>query len=134
MPLTLFDILTHDGKSFAEAQQELVLSISRHLERLLNARRGTLVHLPDYGMPDLAQIYENLPYSIDDLVAETRCSIEKYEPRLRGIRVDCNNRPDSCNRLQLEISAEVLGGERVHFQTRFENGGATRVQMRRTVA
>lgn len=132
MSYALFDVLTREGIETAEPRQARVQSIRAHLERLLNAWRGTLVHLPDYGMPDMAEIYENLPYSIDHLVAEVRRSIEKYEPRLLRIRVSHLGRADARNRLQLEISAEIFGGGTVCFQTRFESGGATRVQARRT--
>jgi len=98
-----------------------------HLERLLNARRGTLVHLPDYGMPDLADVYESLPYSVDGLVAAVKSCIETYEPRLRRVQVRHLRRSGSSIRLQLEISAEVIGGGMVHYQTCFESGGAIQV-------
>ncbi len=40
-----------------------VLSVQQNVRRILNTRAGALKHLPDYGLPDLTNIYKALPAS-----------------------------------------------------------------------
>jgi type VI secretion system protein len=40
-----------------------ILSVQQNIRRILNARAGALKHLPDYGLPDLTNIYKALPAS-----------------------------------------------------------------------
>jgi type VI secretion system protein len=106
----------------------LRLSIVDHLTRLLNSRRGALAHLPEHGLPDIAQVYQGLPYSVDELVESIRRTIARFEPRLN--RVDVRYEPvDKGNCvLQLEIDAYLGDGERVYFDTYFMSGGYAEVR------
>jgi len=112
-------------------EQDLSTSIQDHLTRLLNARQGSLVHMPDYGLPDIAQLYQSLPYSLDDLAAAIKQSILKYEPRLTNVQVSHRpvNKGDSI--IHIDINARLVNGQEVQFETRFLSGGYARVQARR---
>jgi type VI secretion system protein len=35
-------------------RDQLILSVMDNMQRIINCRAGTLAHLPDYGLPDLA--------------------------------------------------------------------------------
>lgn len=104
-----------------------VLSIQDHLTLLLNARRESLPHMPEYGMPDLTDIYSNLPYSLDQLVAEvTRC-IEKYEPRLRNVRVSVEPLDGTSCVIHLRIEGLTVVGRTVRLRTWFYSEGRAEV-------
>src|SRR5512135_1060951 len=93
MDAGLVDVLNGqflNGLSIHEVDrpQLRVLSILDNLNRLFNTRRGAIDHLPDYGLPDITQVYRDLPYSVDGLRAAIKDVVEKYEPRLRRVRVE----------------------------------------------
>ncbi|WP_305042636.1 type VI secretion system baseplate subunit TssE [Geoalkalibacter sp.] len=129
MPPALFDILT---ASAAGSRNDLAGSVRDHLLRLFNARRGSLVHLPDYGLPDIGAIYENLPYSVADLAQQVRQLIETFEPRLSAVRVRQLGAVGEDRRIHLEIAARLASLGEVRFQTVFESAGIAQVQGRGT--
>lgn len=131
MTLALFDILTGSppaqGVNSARATLD---SVQQHLHRLFNARRGSLVHLPDYGLPDLGAIYENLPYSVVDLAQQVQHLIESFEPRLSAVQVRQLGTVGDDRRIRLEISARLDRLGEVGFQTVFESAGLAQVRGR----
>lgn len=118
----LFEILTghyHNGRPVAAAMSmdDLLVSIQDHLNRLLNARQGSLRHLPDYGLPDITCLYSGLPYSTSELTgAITRC-IETYEPRLTDVIVIARPLAPGEGRLQLDITARLTDGSTARFKS-----------------
>ncbi len=103
-------------------------SIADHLWRMYNTRQGSIPQLPDYGLPDITEIYRKLPASLKDLEQTILNLTNKYEPRLERVRI----RPMSTTplefKLSFELSATVKGGERISFQTNFTSTGETQVQ------
>lgn len=67
--------------------RRMIDSILAHLERMLNTRRGSVPIAPDFGIPDFTDFRTAYPDSQRDLEREIRQTIQKYEPRLRAIRV-----------------------------------------------
>lgn len=67
--------------------KRLIDSIVRHLERILNTRRGSVGIAHDYGIPDLTDFRSGFPDSVRDLEMTIRDTIEKFEPRLKSVRV-----------------------------------------------
>jgi len=63
------------------------LSIQDNIQRILNSRRGSLAHLPDYGLGDLSRIYRHLPASAHTLKREIETTLLRYEPRLKAIDI-----------------------------------------------
>jgi type VI secretion system protein len=117
----LLDILT------GEYKDSEFCSIRAHLSRLLNARQGSLTHLPDYGLPDVAAIYQGLPYSIDDLISAIKTCIEKYEPRLHNVQIkpESNSAKDCV--LHLNISGITSDNNPLQFATYFMTGGSAEI-------
>jgi type VI secretion system protein len=114
-----------------DESQHKLLSIIDNLTRLFNTRRGSLAHLPDYGLPDVSQVYRELPYSIDGLRAAIKDVIEKYEPRLRRVRVEKQEKDKDGEydmRVSFIVSAELLKGQRVQFQTTFASNDLAEVR------
>lgn len=63
-------------------------SIRDHLVLLLNTRRGAIAHLPDYGLPDMSEIYKGYPDSLYLLGAEIKRTIDRFEQRLLKVRIE----------------------------------------------
>ncbi|KPJ68042.1 MAG: hypothetical protein AMJ43_01105 [Coxiella sp. DG_40] len=121
MPYALLDILS------GEYKEPEFCSIRAHLTRLLNSRRGSLTHLPDYGLPDVTEIYQGLPYSIDALINAIKNTIEKYEPRLHNVLIKPLQQSDKDCVLRLEITATTNTDDQLQFNTYFMTGGAAEV-------
>ena len=97
-----------------------LLSVIDNLNRLFNHRQDTLTHLRDYGLPDLSQTYRDNAETTEFIRKAIREAVETYEPRLRRVRVQ-RKPPDEHNEgwLIFLLSAEIVGGGRVQFETRF---------------
>jgi type VI secretion system protein len=138
MAHAVIDILTKqyaDGKAVsmtANLHDALLKSVHSHLERLLNSRQGDLSHLPDYGLPDMGEIYQDLPGSAPVLTAAIKACIEKYEPRLKNVVVvpQINNSPKSV--LDLLISGHIVGQQTVHYVSVFQGDGHAVIEMKRS--
>jgi type VI secretion system protein len=106
-----------------------IQSIQDHLSRLLNARRGALSHLPDYGLPDLTAAYGNLAYTIKELQSDIQKCIAKYEPRISDVEVIQLPEDRVKGVILLEIRATLLSGLKTRFETHLKSEGyATVIQ------
>jgi type VI secretion system protein len=110
-----------NGLSLGETDegQHRVFSILDNLNRLFNTRCRSIAHLPDYGLPDITQVYRDLPYSVEGLRQAIKDAVKKYEPRLRRVRVDHQKGDPYAMRITFILSAELLKGQKVQFQTTF---------------
>ncbi len=125
MGVGLFDALSATvplsaSASFENKSEARLQSVVANLTHLLNTRRGTLPHLPDYGLPDLGTIYRNMPDSLEELRTSIQTTVEAYEPRLRRVRARPQLSESDSMRLMLVLTAE-LDGERVRFTTAFSS-------------
>lgn len=102
-------------------------SILSNLDRLMNTRRGALSHLPDYGLPDLSDVYRDMPGSITELQQTIAASVEAYEPRLRRVRVEHQATDRYAMQLVFLLTAETIDGERLRFKTTFSSDDEARV-------
>ena len=113
-------------RNLAEAVQE-------NLILLLNTRRGAIGHLPDYGMPDLADYYKSFPDSLDDLGLAIQDTVIRYEPRLSGVRVKLEKTAHSVFQAVYTIQGTIFDMRgrpvEVKFQTVVSGSGETRVQL-----
>jgi len=110
----------HAGKPASGTVQ----AVRDHLSLLLNTRQGTVGHLPDYGVPDLSEVYSSLPGSLEMLRRGIKTTIDKYEPRLRRVTVRLQETDLPVSHATFLITGEVTE----------EEGNATKVCFRTTVA
>ncbi|HEY4291969.1 type VI secretion system baseplate subunit TssE [Luteibacter sp.] len=68
--------------------ERTVISIMENITRVLNARAGSIKHIPDYGLPELGAIYRGMPQSTHLLRNEIDHVIRTYEPRVTAIEVE----------------------------------------------
>ena len=120
----LFESLTgefYDGTAISSVpeNQRQMLSISDHLTRLFNTRSGSVTHLADYGLPDISELYSKMPDGMNEFRAAIRRTVDKYEPRLKNIRVAPQNSDNKNSQLVFILSAELKTGGQVRFQTTF---------------
>ena len=111
--------------------QQRLASIVDNLTRLFNTRRESSAHLPAYGLPDISQVYRDLPYSIDGLRAAIKDVVERYEPRLRRVRVEKLEKDKDEEydmRVSFIVTGEILKGQRVQFQTIFTSNDLAEVR------
>ena len=114
-----------DGTSVSDApaKDRRITSVMDHLNRLFNTRRGTIPHLPDYGLPDISEIYRKMPGGIEELQSAIKKTVEKYEPRLTRIKVLKQENAASDLSLEYILSGEMIGGGTVRFKTKFSGTG-----------
>jgi type VI secretion system protein len=74
-----------------EDPRRIVDSVIRHLQRILNTKQGNVPIAEDYGTPDFTDFFLTLPKTETNPKKEIekaiRLAIQKYEPRLQGVRV-----------------------------------------------
>lgn len=126
MEASLYDVLRGtfaDGRRLESLSPSVWRdrSILSNLERLMNTRQGAIAHLPAFGVPDLSDVYRDMPGSISELQQAIEVAIETYEPRLRRVRVEHQNTDQYAMQLVFLVTAESLDGERVRFKTTFSS-------------
>ena len=99
-----------------EGEQQLH-SVLGNLRRLFNARRGSLVHVPEYGLPDLSDVSPSSPEKIESLRVAIREAVERFEPRLQKVRVTREGGRADSSHLVFLLSAQMGPDARVRFQT-----------------
>lgn len=133
MKASVFDVLNGgfaNGRPVRSVPEDrhLLWSVVSNLNRLFNTRRGSVRHLPDYGLPDMLTVYRDAPRSADELRRAIKESIKTYEPRLHRVRVKHRDTEEYTMRLVFIVSAELINGERVQFETTFESQKSTEVE------
>lgn len=103
---------------------QLKNSISSHLAHLLNTKQGTLAHMPDFGLPDLTEVYKRIPSSIAQFKQAIIKTIEKYEPRLKQVQIiDTYIHDNEYSVLKFYIAGQLATGENISFNSNFLNEG-----------
>lgn len=70
------------------SEDPLYKSVIKHIEVLLTARQGCLVHMPDYGVVELPLLDSTTIYESLRLAAKIKSYIIKYEPRIGELEVN----------------------------------------------
>lgn len=112
----------------AAPAERRVRSVVSHLGYLFNTRRGSLQHLPDYGLPDVAEVYRDMPDSVEPLRTAIREVVERYEPRLKRVRVEQADTDLHAMRLVFIVSGQTVGGDRVRLETTFSSSDPAEIQ------
>jgi type VI secretion system protein len=116
------DPVTDAGGDAARLQ-----SVMDHLTRLFNTRRGSIPHDPEYGLPDIGEVYQHMPNS---LLGFRRILVDvarRYEPRIDS--VDCRVEQVSTEefRLQAVLTARLVQGRSVRVRAVFSSAGRAEV-------
>jgi len=107
-----------------------VKSIKDHLETLLSTRRGSVAHLPDYGLPDSSQISMIDRIAIAKFGRDIEDAVKKYEPRLIHVRVRPMEQESGSIadfKLGFLLEARVIN-EEARLHVFFSTGGAAEIE------
>ena len=107
-----------------------VQSIKEHLALLLNTRRGSITHLPDYGLPESTQVSMQDRTSVSSFGKALEETVRKYEPRLTRVRVRSMERDSSSAedfRLGFLLEAKVIGRD-ARFHAFFSATGSADIE------
>lgn len=99
-------------------ENQIILSVLDNMQRILNARAGTLAHLPDYGLPDMAKILQGMPGTAHQLMGMLSVVLLKYEPRLKSVEVVILEQTQP-GELRYAIDAELKEVGLVRYGTEF---------------
>ena len=130
MHLGLLDILQADHFRQQSDRDNKLYSVQQHLLRLFNARQGSLCHLPDYGLPDVNQLFQDLPKSARNLSEQVAHLIQRYEPRLINVKIIEHKERDKDYIVAFDIQATLVPAYPVLYSTYFLSGGCTEVLQR----
>ena len=95
-----------DFKELSE-EQKLRSSVIENLRMVLSTRQGSVQHLPDFGMPDILQLYFDSDNSIEPIKKELRNVILKYEPRISELQVQKTDFDQESMKITLKVIASI---------------------------
>lgn len=112
----------------AEDLEILMESVRQHLVKLLNARHGMSEAVPDYGLPTLTDLPPGLGNREVIIENAIRTAVEKFEPRLRRVRVTGVHDEEQGPRQTLVFRVDALligksGEHRVWYETAVSGDG-----------
>ena len=103
-------------------------SVVEHIQRLLETRKGMLVHMPDFGMPDIGDLFRRLPGSAVEIQTEMESLIRKYEPRMEHVKVHFQEFDPAKARVRFRITGSLKGAGSVLFESSFFPNGRGEVR------
>ena len=135
---TIFESFRMIGKNAempeSSINTSLINSILEHLSNILNTRHGSAQIADTYGMPDLTNFPgDNLGNSVNELERLMTRTIEKYEPRLKNVKVSYNPDTNSNLTLKFGLYAEIVtdydeNQQPVFFETVITSDGVVRIE------
>lgn len=119
-----------DGSSIDDfpPEEQTFFSVRDNIERILNSRRKSLAHLPDFGLDDLSEIYGHLPSSTHKLRNAIESTLLKYEPRLKAVEIVVHT-PEPGIMVSFTMKCHLHKEGLVRFDTVFTPDGKTRLKM-----
>jgi len=109
-----------------DAATQTFLSVRDNIQRILSSRRNSLLHLPDYGLDDLSEIYSDLPASALRLRQLMEATLLTYEPRLKAVDIEIT-KAESDILLSFTMTCHLRQVGLVRFGTHFLPDGRTRL-------
>lgn len=109
-----------------EDPRRTIDSILRHLTRILNTKQGNVPIAEDYGIPDFTDFVSSYLESVGGLERSLRQVIQRYEPRLKVLRVSFVPQEEGALSLRFEIVARLATSQEkvpVHFETVVDTNG-----------
>ncbi|MFQ5590629.1 MAG: type VI secretion system baseplate subunit TssE [Phycisphaerae bacterium] len=110
----------------AEDLDAVIHSVRRNLIRLLNARHGMSEAMPDYGLPALTDLTIGSRAYVERVKDAIKVAIDKYEPRLRNVRVSRSVEEEGAQRLGFRVEATLIaqsGEHRIWYETTVRGSG-----------
>ena len=113
-----------------EDPQRVIDSILRHLKRILNTKQGNVPIADDYGIPDFTDSLNDLTGSVREMEKTLRIAIQKYEPRLKAVKVSFISQEEDLLSLRFQIAARLTSESKtqVLFETHMDPDGKVTIR------
>ena len=95
-------------KTEAEIVSDLIRSIKRNIELILNSKEGCTLCAPDIDLKDFNDATATTKSLSQTIVANIRSSLERYEPRVRITRIEYIQDVYDVLQLNFRITCVVL--------------------------
>ena len=95
-------------KTEAEIVSDLIRSIKRNIELVLNSKEGCTLCAHDFGLKDFNDATATTKSLSQTIVANIRSSLERYEPRVRITRIEYIHDAYDVLQLNFRITCVVL--------------------------
>lgn len=108
-----------------EDPRKIVDSVLEHLQRILNTKQGNVPIADDYGVPDFTDLRHFSSESVREIERSIRQTIQKYEPRLKAVRVSFVPQDEDNLSLRFQIAAKLVSESKtqVFFETVIDSEG-----------
>ncbi len=118
------------GRREKEDPRRVTDSILRHLQRILNTKQGNVPIAEDYGTPDFTDFLLGYPDSVKEIERAIRVAIQKYEPRLKGVKVTFIPQEEDFLSLRFHVAAKLAteSKNQVFFETQVDADGKVHVK------
>jgi type VI secretion system protein len=121
---------THDPnwrQERSDEMEQIVASVRGHIGKLLDTRQGSAIIGEQIGTPDYNAITMNYTQrSRQELEAEIRALIERFEPRLGNITITHEGVTELTGEIKFRIEGVITGGnslQHVGFNTMVNKEG-----------
>ena len=95
-------------KTEAEIVSDLIRSIKRNIELVLNSKEGGTLCAPDFALKNFNDATATTKSLSQTIVANIRSSLERYEPRVRITRIEYIHDAYDVLQLNFRITCVVL--------------------------
>lgn len=119
------------NRRVTEDPKQMIRSIQEHLQRILNTRTGSAPIAEDFGVPDFTNFMSAFPDSQKGLERSLRQTIQKYEPRLQGVRVSFFPREDDPLSISFQITARLVMEDHkdsISFESTVDSDGHIKIK------
>jgi type VI secretion system protein len=119
------------SRRVTEDPKQMIHSIQEHLQRILNTHMGSVPIADDFGVPDFTNFMSAFPDSQRGIQRSLRQTIQKYEPRLQGVRVGFFPREDDPLSISFHITARLVlesHKDPVSFESLVDSDGRIRIK------
>ena len=117
-----------------DKDKKLRQSIVENLKLILQSRQGSVLHLPDFGIPDFMKTYRDAAQDIKPFCQKIVDTILKYEPRIAKASLSDPNFDEKNMRLNLKIVATIKDlANREVLLTEFSTTGWSKVVFEKDV-
>lgn len=103
-------------------EEQIILSVMDNIRRILNARAGSIQHLPDYGLPDMSLLIQGLPGTAHNMMSVLSATLLKYEPRIKSLSLVLLP-PASFAALHYALDVELHAEGLIRYGTEFVPDG-----------
>lgn len=98
-------------------------AVLQHVLSLLNTRRGSLAHMPDYGLPEYNTSL-GCRHAKKQFMDALKSLLAKYEPRLQILEVLEVQPQHAYCVFQMKLSARLVNVDSVSFDALLLSGGS----------